>query len=240
MGQAMSAQPDTPTNFEDSNAPGRKLILSVDDEPGILRSRKMILEAAGYDVVNASSGAQALGIFSTVLVDLVVLDYAMPGVNGGEVAKVFKTRRPELPILMISGRPVEREILLCVDGFLVKGEDPALMVQKIDQMLSAGSTTRLPDEIKRNAGGEQPPPLWIEFARLAATEQNPETQKALISEINRLVEKRERMMKDSASQVARTEIQRMLDANKSRPDDGPNETSSKYPASLPPISPREE
>ena len=108
----------------------------------------MILEAAGYDVVNASSGAQALGIFSTVLVDLVVLDYSMPGVNGGEVAKVFKTRRPELPILMVSGRPVEEEVFLCVDGFLVKGESPGAMLRKIEQLLSDGSATHLPEEIK--------------------------------------------------------------------------------------------
>jgi CheY-like chemotaxis protein len=83
----MSAPPNVHVSVdsvEDSKMTGRKLILSVDDEPGILRSRKLILEAAGYDVLNASSGAQALGIFSTVLVDLVVLDYAMPGVNGGE------------------------------------------------------------------------------------------------------------------------------------------------------------
>ena len=204
----------------------RKLILSVDDEPGILSSRQLILESAGYDVVNASSGAQALGIFSTVLVDLVVLDYSMPGVDGGEVAKVFKTRRPELPILMISGRPVEKEIFLCVDGFLVKGESPGLMVRKIEQLLSAGATVRLPDEIKKSADGDQSPPLWKELARLASTEQDPEMQMALISEINRLVEKRDRMVKDSASQLARTEINRMLDVNKTLPDDGSNETSS--------------
>ncbi len=205
----------------------RKLILSVDDEPGVLRSRQMILQAAGYDVVNASSGAQALGIFSTLLVDLVVLDYAMPGVNGGEVAKVFKTRRPELPILMISGRPIETEIFLCVDGFLVKGESAGLLVQKIEQLLSTTSTTRLPEELKMSADGVRPLELWEELAKLASTEQDPDTQTALISEINRLVEKHDRKLKDAATILARSEINRLKDVMNTHLNDGSREANSK-------------
>jgi hypothetical protein len=128
---------------------------------------------------------------------------------------------------MISGRPVEREIFSCVDGFLVKGESPALLVEKIKQLLNTGSTIQLPEEIKKSADGQRPPPLWAQLARLASTEQDPDTQMALISETNRLVEKRERMLKESASQLARTEINRMLDVNKTLPDDGSNNTSSK-------------
>ncbi len=206
----------------------RKLILSVDDEPGVLRSRQMILQAAGYDVVNASSGAQALGIFSTLLVDLVVLDYAMPGVNGGEVAKVFKTRRPELPILMISGRPIETEIFLCVDGFLVKGESAGLLVQKIEQLLSTTSTTRLPEEHQDEPNlAIRPLALWEELAKLAWTGQDPQIRNVLINEINRLVELHERKLKDAATILARSEINRLKDVTNTHLNDGSNETNSR-------------
>ncbi len=223
----MAARLSTPAEVENSKIIGRKLILSVDDEPGVLHSRKMILEAAGYDVVNALSGAQALGIFSTVLVDLVVLDYAMPGVNGGEVAKVFKTRRPELPILMISGRPVENEIFLCVDGFLVKGDSAGSLVRKVEQLLSAPATARLPMEITMGPAGDRSPELWQELAKLASTEQDPETQMALVSEINRLVEKHEKKLKDAGSKLANSEIKRMMAMKESAVNDGSNEANSK-------------
>ncbi len=206
---------------------GRKLILSVDDDPRVIRTRQMMLEAAGYDVVNASSGAQALGIFSTVLVDLVVLDYAMPGVNGGDVARVFKTRRPELPILIISGREVEQEVLFCVDGYLVKGESAGLLLPKIEQLLSATSTTRPPMEVKVNADEVRPLELWEELAKLASTEQDPDIQTALIGEINRLVEKHDRNLKDAATQLANSEISQITEAKKSLLNDGSIQETSK-------------
>src|SRR5271169_4728872 len=73
---------------------GGTFILSVDDDAAVLYSRQKILEAAGYYVLSASDGKQALGYFAAVLVDLVVVDYAMPGMNGGMVARFMKTKRP--------------------------------------------------------------------------------------------------------------------------------------------------
>jgi CheY-like chemotaxis protein len=55
-----------------------RIILSVDDEAGVLYSRQKLLQAAGYDV-SACDGEQALDFFASVPVDLVVLDYLMPG-----------------------------------------------------------------------------------------------------------------------------------------------------------------
>ena len=62
---------------------GTRLILSVDDEPGILASRQLILENEGYEVLSATDGEQALRMFAGQPVDL-VLDYVMPGMDGGE------------------------------------------------------------------------------------------------------------------------------------------------------------
>ena len=186
----------------------------------------MILEAAGYDVVNATSGAQALGIFSTVLVDLVVLDYAMPGVNGGEVAKVFKTRRPELPILIVSGRQVEQEILYCVDGFLVKGESAELLLQKIEHLLSATSTTQSPVAVNGKADGVRPLELWEELVEVASPGQDPDTMTKIISEINRLVKLQDRKLKDAAAKLANSEINRLAEVKRSGLNDGSNDANS--------------
>jgi CheY-like chemotaxis protein len=111
------------------------LILSVDDEAGVLYSRQKVLRAAGYDVLNACDGEQALGICASAPVDLVVLDYSMPGLNGGQVARKIKAQKPELPIILVSGMDIEAETLACVDSFFTKGEGPALLLEKIGRLL---------------------------------------------------------------------------------------------------------
>src|ERR1700690_3646960 len=86
---------------------GTRLILSVDDEPGILVSRQLILESQGDQVLTAIDGEQALSMFAAQPVDLVLLDYIMPGINGGVVAKEMKNRDPRVPVVIVSASPVE-------------------------------------------------------------------------------------------------------------------------------------
>ncbi len=114
---------------------GSRFILSVDDEAVILYSRQKVLEAAGYNVLSAANGEQALGFFSAVMVDLVLLDYSMPGLDGGQVAKEMKARRPLTPIILVSAYSIEKETLPYVDWFFTKGGDPGLLLEKIGQLL---------------------------------------------------------------------------------------------------------
>ena len=57
---------------------GVRRILSVDDEPGILFTRQKLLQNAGYEVLSAADGEQALHFFTAHDVDLVLLDYLLP------------------------------------------------------------------------------------------------------------------------------------------------------------------
>ncbi|MGB7554615.1 MAG: response regulator [Candidatus Korobacteraceae bacterium] len=110
--------------------------MSVDDEPGILFTRQKFLENAGYEVLSAADGEQALHFFATHSVDLVLLDYLMPGMNGGAVAQAIKDQKPLVPVIIVSASPVEEQTLTCVDCFVRKGEGPALLLEKIRQMLN--------------------------------------------------------------------------------------------------------
>jgi CheY-like chemotaxis protein len=78
---------------------GAKRILSVDDEPGILFTRQRLLENAGYEVVSAADGEQALYFFAANAIDLVLLDYLMPHMNRGVVAREMKNRKPLAPVV---------------------------------------------------------------------------------------------------------------------------------------------
>ena len=78
-------------------------ILVVDDEDDIRSSLRMILEYEGMQMVEASSGAQALSNLGQLNPDAVLLDIKMRGMDGLEVLAQLRQLRPELPVVMISG-----------------------------------------------------------------------------------------------------------------------------------------
>src|SRR5277367_1887031 len=98
----------------------RWLILSVDDEPAILLTRHKILESAGYEVLSAEDGEQALRLFASQPVDLVLLDYVMPGLDGGAVAEQMKRCRHNVPIVLVTASPIPEETVTCVDYRVMK------------------------------------------------------------------------------------------------------------------------
>ncbi|WP_159982223.1 MULTISPECIES: PAS domain-containing sensor histidine kinase [unclassified Novosphingobium] len=78
-------------------------VLAVDDDDIVLLNTAAMLSDLGHTVLQAASGAQALQILGRTAVDLLVTDYAMPQMTGGELADAVRAGWPELPILMISG-----------------------------------------------------------------------------------------------------------------------------------------
>ncbi|WP_081852078.1 hybrid sensor histidine kinase/response regulator [Pseudorhizobium marinum] len=83
---------------------GPKRILLVDDDVLIAMSSVDMLLDLGHDVVEAHSGQQALSCLADAPpFDLLITDYSMPGMTGGELAAIARARHPKLPILIASG-----------------------------------------------------------------------------------------------------------------------------------------
>lgn len=122
------------TSPADSETP-RSVILSVDDEETVLWTRQQILETAGYRVLNASDGRQALDCVANHNVDLVLLDYVMPEIDGGVVALYLKTRIPAIPVIMVSASPLPPDIRLLADAVIEKGEGPRCLLNTIREFL---------------------------------------------------------------------------------------------------------
>src|SRR5581483_7021532 len=102
-----------------------KTVLCVDDERIGLRVRKIMLETRGFNVLTASDGRQGLAIFEQNQVDLVVLDYFMPDMNGGDVAAELRRRRPNVPIIFLSAYfSLPPEALELANAFITKGDPP--------------------------------------------------------------------------------------------------------------------
>ena len=77
-------------------------ILVVDDDPGIVKALRRLLQAASHTVETAVSGAEALSHFEKERFDLVITDYQMPGMNGDELAAAIKALVPIQPVLMVT------------------------------------------------------------------------------------------------------------------------------------------
>ncbi len=113
------------------------IILCVDDEPNSLILRKLVLQKAGYEVVTASSAAQALDLLGSQKVDLVLSDQLMPGQTGTQLAQQIKTNWPKLPVILISGVNEIPADASFADLFMSKVEGPQAMCQKISDVLKA-------------------------------------------------------------------------------------------------------
>ncbi|MGI4877237.1 MAG: PAS domain-containing protein [Janthinobacterium lividum] len=82
-------------------AAGRALL--VDDEELVRASTADMLSELGYDVVEAASGEEALKVLDQWSVDLLVTDHLMPGMSGTALAQTVRRRRPDMPVLVITG-----------------------------------------------------------------------------------------------------------------------------------------
>ena len=90
------------------------LILVIDDEADTLKYVSMNLRARGYDVLTAADGTEGLKLFGENLIDLVLLDIAMPGPDGLQVCKHISSTS-ETPVIVLSARGRERDKVTALD-----------------------------------------------------------------------------------------------------------------------------
>jgi CheY-like chemotaxis protein len=77
-------------------------VLVVDDEPGIRATVSAMLEIEGYDVAEASNGADALQAVEVTLPDVILLDMRMPILDGWEFAAEMRDRGHRIPIVVMT------------------------------------------------------------------------------------------------------------------------------------------
>ena len=100
---------------------GNGRILVIDDESSVRTVVRMTLEKAGYDVLEAEDGAQAIEAINTgenrLVLDAVICDIRMPKINGIEAIDYFQREYPHVPLVILTGYP-ETEMAV---SFLRKG-----------------------------------------------------------------------------------------------------------------------
>ncbi len=117
-------------------------ILVVDDEMQIVRVLRGYLEQAGYRVVTAYNGEEALYTARQEHPDLVILDLQMPKMDGLEFTRRIRAERPELAILMLTARVEELDRIvgleLGADDYVTKPFSPREVVARVKAVLRRG------------------------------------------------------------------------------------------------------
>ena len=113
----------------------RAVLLCIDDSEDVLECEKSFLESFGYIVLTAASGDKGLELASMHSVDVVIVDYFMPEMNGEEVAIEMRRLRPLAPIILLTGAvDVPHQALKLVDALVAKDRLASELLPMIAQL----------------------------------------------------------------------------------------------------------
>jgi len=124
-------------------------VLLIDDDPDFIEANSIVLEASGFEVLTASSGAEGLNMVRENSPDVVVLDVMMEHTDEGfAVARRIRTKlKSDVPIIMLTSvgqvtgydfNPEENPDFFPVDVFLEKPVPPSILVNKVHEVLKKG------------------------------------------------------------------------------------------------------
>jgi DNA-binding response OmpR family regulator len=129
-----------------------KTVLVVDDEPAIVRLMRDYLERAGFAVVSAANGDDALRVFSRGHPDLVILDLGLPSMDGLDVARAMR-RAGDTPIIMLTARAEESDrvagLELGADDYVTKPFSAREIVARVRAVMRRAQRAATREDVVR-------------------------------------------------------------------------------------------
>ena len=122
---------------------GRPLVLIVDDNDKNLKLARDVLRAAGFETLEAASGAEALALAAERLPDVILMDLRLPDMDGADAARTIgeEARTARIPVVALSSLPIDGDWFLGA-GFAGYLEKPF-------------SVRELPGQVRRFCGREE-------------------------------------------------------------------------------------
>lgn len=118
-------------------------ILMVEDDENIQELVAYNLHKAGWAVEAAGDGEVGLAFALKHVPDLILLDLMLPGMDGLEVCRKIKAKKPEIPIIMLTAKGEETDIIVGLemgaDDYMVKPFSPKVLVARIKAVLRRGA-----------------------------------------------------------------------------------------------------
>jgi two-component system OmpR family response regulator len=141
-------------------------LLVVEDEPNILELLSASLRLAGFEVVTASGGWDALHAASRHRPDLVVLDVMLPDLDGFEVARRLRSGDSRTPVVFLTARDATRDK---VTGLTIGGDDYVTKPFSLEEVIA-----RIRAVLRRSIGDTRPPSPRLRVADLELDEESHE------------------------------------------------------------------
>jgi CheY-like chemotaxis protein len=117
-------------------------ILCIDDENSLLEMERALLESNGYNVFTASDGPAGIALARKLVIDAVLLDLNMPGMDGSQVAQILIEEQPKLRIVIRSGFPdqIPEALKWFADAVLYKGDGPDALLSVLERIVGGKNT----------------------------------------------------------------------------------------------------
>jgi CheY-like chemotaxis protein len=116
------------------------VVLCIDDNEDVLECEKSFLESFGCTVLTAPSGGEGLALASMHSVDVVIVGYLMPKMNGQELASEMRRLRPLASIILLAGTEnVPEQALHLVDALVIKNRLATQLLPTIAQLRGCAS-----------------------------------------------------------------------------------------------------
>lgn len=116
------------------------VILCVDDEPDLLTILRLFLSAQRLEVIPASNAIEALSLVESVRPDLIITDFAMPGMSGLELCRRLRERADtrDIPIILYSGKDLSQDDHPeLFDRFVLKPAEHDVFIRTVRALLAA-------------------------------------------------------------------------------------------------------
>lgn len=105
--------------------------------------RERVLRSAGYEVFTAIDPKEGLQLVSSgTPIDVVLLDYMMPGIRGDQIAEALKSRFPRLPVIAVSAVRLPPGMMETIDAYIQKGQDVEVLLNEIARVMAAAAETK--------------------------------------------------------------------------------------------------
>ncbi|MCM8763285.1 MAG: response regulator [Candidatus Omnitrophica bacterium] len=122
-----------------------KKILFIEDEPDILKTTTIFLQAEGFEVVSATDGMEGLEKARTQNPDLIIMDIMLPKLDGYKLCRMLKfdERYKDIPVIFFTARAQDQDEQIskevCADAFIKKPVEPKVLIDKVKELLKERS-----------------------------------------------------------------------------------------------------
>jgi CheY-like chemotaxis protein len=126
------------------NSPAGACVLLAEDDPALRRYLEIVIQRAGYEVVSAADGLEAMKLLLSTSVDLVVTDALMPNLNGYELSRFVRSspQLSALPIVLLSALDPKNAEAEYVDAFISKPVAPDELLNCLSRLSKADQEIR--------------------------------------------------------------------------------------------------